>query len=185
VLEYPIAGEDAIVGARVRDLGLPRDAVVNVIVRDDQAIPPRGSTRLRAGDRLHVLLRHEAAAHTRDLMGRWRSGPIGRAPRPPRVPRGHAAIFTATPWRESDGDPARPVRVRGERVVDQLRMRRDSAGGLFALEDGRYAVTGRVLAVGSRGDVTGWARRRMATADADERAWLHTVIGALALDLHE
>jgi cell volume regulation protein A len=185
VLEYPIADADAIVGARVRDLGLPREAVVNVIVRDAQAIPPRGSTRLRSGDRLHVLLRHDAADHTRGLMERWRSGPIGPAPRPPRVPRGHAAIFTATPWRESDGDPARPVSVRGERVVDQLRMRRDAPGGLFALADGRYAITGPVLAVGSRGDLTGWARRRMATADPDERAWLHTLIGALALDLHE
>ena len=47
------------VGARVRDLGLPREAVVNVIVRGDEAIPPRGSTILRAGDRLHVLLRSE------------------------------------------------------------------------------------------------------------------------------
>jgi cell volume regulation protein A len=71
------------------------------------------------------------------------------------------------------------------RVVDQLRVRRDRPGGLFALEDGRYAVTGAVLAVGSRGDLTAWARRRMSSADADERAWLQTVIGALALDLHE
>ena len=31
---------------RVRDLGLPREAVINVIVRDGQAIPPRGSTRV-------------------------------------------------------------------------------------------------------------------------------------------
>ena len=46
ILEYPVADDDAIVGHRVRDLGLPRDALVNVIVRDDQAIPPRGSTRL-------------------------------------------------------------------------------------------------------------------------------------------
>jgi cell volume regulation protein A len=45
----------------VRDLGLPREAVVNVIVRDNEAIPPRGSTRLREGDQVHVLLRQEAA----------------------------------------------------------------------------------------------------------------------------
>jgi cell volume regulation protein A len=185
VVEYPIGDEDAIVGARVRDLGLPREAVVNVIVRENQAIPPRGSTRLRAGDRLHLLLRQEAAAHTHALLDRWRTGPIGPAPRPVRVPRGHSAIFTARPWREADGDPARPVTVGGTRVVDQLRMRRDHPGGLFALEDGRYAVTGRVLALGSRGDVTSWARRRMGVTDADERAWLQTVIGALALDLHE
>ena len=38
LLEYPIAPEDAIVGAHVRDLGLPRDAVVNVIVRGEKAI---------------------------------------------------------------------------------------------------------------------------------------------------
>nr|MDQ3934311.1 potassium/proton antiporter [Actinomycetota bacterium] len=55
VLEYPVDASDAIVGARVRDLGLPREAVVNVIVRGDEAIPPRGATRLRAGDRVHVL----------------------------------------------------------------------------------------------------------------------------------
>ncbi|HKP91183.1 MAG TPA: potassium/proton antiporter, partial [Thermoleophilaceae bacterium] len=67
VLEYPVGADDAIAGARVRDLGLPRDAVVNVIVREGQAIPPRGSTRLRAGDRLHLLLRHEAADRTRQL----------------------------------------------------------------------------------------------------------------------
>ncbi|MFL5779807.1 MAG: potassium/proton antiporter [Thermoleophilaceae bacterium] len=185
VLEYPVAPGDAIVGARVRDLGLPRDAVVNVIVREGQAIPPRGSTRLREHDRLHVLLRHEAAARTRELTELWRSGPIGPPPRPPRVPLGRAAIFSSAPWRERDGNPARPVRVRGVLVVDQLRIRRDQPGGLFALEDGRYAATGAVLALGSRGDLTAWARRRMASAGADERAWLQTVIGALALDLHE
>ena len=42
-------------GARVRELGLPREALVNVIVRGGEAIPPRGSTRIEAGDRLHLL----------------------------------------------------------------------------------------------------------------------------------
>src|SRR4029079_16556806 len=70
VLEYPIAAEEAIVGRRVRDLGLPRDAVVNVIVRDDEAIPPRGSTRLRAGDRIHVLIRQESARELYEIRAR-------------------------------------------------------------------------------------------------------------------
>ena len=82
ILEYPIADDDAIVGHRVRDLGLPRDAVVNVIVRDDQAIPPRGTTRLRAGDRIHVLIRQESARELYELRERWHAGPIGRPPRP-------------------------------------------------------------------------------------------------------
>ncbi len=50
VLEFPVHAQDAVVGARVRDLGLPRNAVVNVIVRGDAAIPPRGSTRIHSGD---------------------------------------------------------------------------------------------------------------------------------------
>ena len=38
-----------------------REAIVSVIVRGEEALAPRGSTRIRAGDRLHVLVRREAA----------------------------------------------------------------------------------------------------------------------------
>jgi cell volume regulation protein A len=92
ILEFPIGSEDAAVGARVRDLALPREAVVNVIVRGDQAIPPRGSTRLQAGDRLHLLLRQEAYDEVMDLVERWRSGPLGPPPRPPRVIHGRRPL---------------------------------------------------------------------------------------------
>jgi len=185
ILEYPIADDDAIVGHRVRDLGLPRDAVVNVIVRDDQAIPPRGTTRLRTGDRLHILIRQESARELYDLRDRWHSGPIGRPARPRAAPRGREAIFSAGAWREQDGDPARPETVGGRPVIEQLRIRRDADGGLFVLEDGRYAVTGPLYAVGTRAAVSDWARRRMRSASADEKAWLQTVIGALAADMPE
>jgi potassium/hydrogen antiporter len=185
ILEYPIAPDDAIVGHRVRDLGLPRDAVVNVIVREDQAIPPRGTTRLRAGDRLHVLIRQESARELYDLRDRWQSGPIGRPPRPRAAPLGREAVFSAGAWREQDGDPSRPERVGGRPVIEQLRIRRDEPGGLWVLEDGRYAVTGPLYAMGTRLAVSDWARRRMRSASPDERAWLQTVIGALAADLPE
>jgi cell volume regulation protein A len=105
VFEYPVAAADAIAGARVRDLGLPRDAVVNVIVRGQQAIPPRGSTRLRAGDELHLLVAEESARTVRELIDRWRTGPIGPQARPRRAPRaltrssppGAGMTATATP----------------------------------------------------------------------------------------
>jgi cell volume regulation protein A len=184
VLEYPIAPDDAIAGARVRDLALPRDAVVNVIVRGDEAIPPRGSTRLQPGDRLHVLVRQESARHVNTLLERWQSGPIGRPPRPLRRPSARQAIFSAWRWGDRDGDPARPYRVRGQQVVEQLRIRRDAPGGLWLLADGRYAVTGAVAAVGGASDLSAWAVRRLAIAGPDERAWLQTVIGALAADAH-
>ena len=186
VLEYPIAADDAIVGHRVRDLGLPRDAVVNVIVRDDQAIPPRGSTRLRAGDRLHVLDppggRARALRHPRPLARRPDRPPAAPARRAAR-PRGgllHRRLARA------GRRPARaPSAVGGRAVIEQLRIRRDEPGGLWVLDDGRYAVTGPLYAIGTRLAVSDWARRRMRRAEPDERAWLQTVIGALAADLPE
>ena len=183
VLEYPIAATDAIAGAAVRDLGLPRDAVVNVIVRGDEAIPPRGSTRLRPGDRLHVLLRTAAARQMPRLLDQWRDGPIGPPARPARTIHGRRPVFSSWRWGEDDGDPADVRELRGVRAVEQLRIRRDCPGGLWALADGRYGLTGPLAAMGSRQDLTAWARRRIRTAEADERAWLQTVIGALASDL--
>jgi cell volume regulation protein A len=182
VLEHPVAEGDAIVGARVSDLGLPREALVNVIVRGEEAIPPRGSTRLRAGDRLHLLVRQETAPEVNALIERWHEGPIGRAARPPRRIQGRPPVFTVRPWRESDGDPSRPREVEGEEVTEHLRERRDVPGSLVVLADGRYALTGPILAVGGREDLTAWARRRFATADGDERAWVQGVIGSLGAE---
>jgi potassium/hydrogen antiporter len=185
VLEYPVAADDAIVGSRVRDLGLPRDAVVNVIVRGNEAIPPRGTTRLRAGDRLHLLIRSESARQVHSLIVRWRTGPIGRPPRPPKTILGRKPIFSVWRWTDRDGDPARPVSIAGQAVVDRLRIRRDQAGGLWVLADGRYALTGPLAAVGARQDLSDWAGRRIRIAGEDERAWMQTVIAALAIDLHD
>src|ERR671933_983489 len=189
VLEFPVGHGDAIAGARVRDLGLPRDAVVNVIVRGQQAIPPRGSTRLIAGDRLHVLIRSEHAGEVPKMMRRWRDGPVGPPPRERRLPRGRATLLSVRPADESavEGDLARPRAVLGEPVAEQLRIRRDTSGALVALTDGRYAVTGPLIVVGSRRNVSGFARRRLrqVAADDPERAWLQNVVGALAADLPE
>jgi potassium/hydrogen antiporter len=82
VVEYPVARDDAIAGLRVRDLGLPREALVTVIVREGRAIPPRGSTVISAGDRLHILVTREAADVFPSLLERWRSGPLEPTDRP-------------------------------------------------------------------------------------------------------
>lgn len=185
ILEYPIREDDAIAGHRVRDLGLPRDAVVNVIVRGDEAIPPRGSTRLRSGDQVHVLLRQSETRRVPEWVERWRHGPIGPPPRPPRVAQGRTPVFSSWAWRDADGDPSQPAGIRGQPVIEQLRIRRDAPGGLFVLGDGRYAVTGSVAAIGPRGAMSTWARRRIGKVPPDERAWLQTVIAALASDVPE
>jgi cell volume regulation protein A len=183
VLEYTIAAGDAIAGANVRDLGLPRDSLVSVIVRDQRAITPRGSTQLCAGDEMHVLISEESAHSVRDLLSRWHAGPIGPAPRPPRLVTGRRPIFSVWSWsQERDGDASHPRTIAGQPVIEQLRIRRDQAGGLWVVADGRYALTGPLAAVGSRRDLSDWARRRMRNATPDERAWLQTVTGALAAD---
>ncbi len=182
VVEYPVQPDDAIVGLRTRDLGLPREALVNVIVRDGEAIPPRGSTRIEDGDRLHVLVRQEVAPEVRELLDRWRTGPIG--PGTIERPRlaGVSRVFHTRRWSEEDGDAQRPAEVAGLRVIDRLRSRRDVPGALVLLEDGRYAVTGPVLALGSRQALSDWIRRRIRSGVGDtERVWWEEVLGALAL----
>jgi cell volume regulation protein A len=189
VLEFEVGPEDAVVGARVRDLGLPREAVVNVIVRGDEAIPPRGSTLLRAGDRLHVLLRSEPSRDVHRIVERWRRGPVGPPPRARRRPQGRPPLFTVRPLGQAalEGIAARPRGVGGAAVTAQLRIRRDVPGALVALDDGRYAVVGPLVAVGGRQSLSTWAMRRLRRLPAEdaERAWLQNVVGALAADLPE
>ena len=182
VVEVPISEGDAAIGVRVRDLGLPRDALVNVLVRGDEALPPRGSTRLEAGDRLHIVARQTALEALEDARRRWRNGPVGPAPRPERQPSTSAPIFTTRPWTEADGDPDVPECVLGLDVIERLNTRWDVPGALVVLADGRYAVTGPHVLVGSREQLQWHARRRLRTSKSDaERAWWQEVIGASAL----
>jgi cell volume regulation protein A len=183
VIEFPVRAEDAVVGARVRQLGLPRDALLNVLVRGRQAILPRGSTRVEAGDRLHIMVRQEASVELRDLLERWRTGPIGHErvhPRPGRI--GTHVSLSKGPWLPGDGDPGHPATVGGVGVFEQLRTRRDGvAGALVVLDDGRYAYTGPTYALGAPGFVQQSARENLRRADDDaERAWWREVVGALA-----
>src|SRR4051794_9475761 len=181
VVEFPVRPSDAVVGRRVPELGLPRDALLNVIVRGDQALPPRGSTRIEAGDRLHVLLRREVAHHFPALIEHWRNGPWEEhAPRRPAL-RGGQVIFTARTWDEREGDPGMPETVGGVAVVEHLRTRRDQAGALVALEDGRYAITGATVAIGSPQQLQAYGRRRLRIPCPEaEQAWWQEVIGAVA-----
>jgi cell volume regulation protein A len=180
VVEFVVGEGDAIAGRRVRELGLPREALVSVIVRGSEAILPRGSTRIEAEDRLHLVVRQEVARNFPELIERWRSGPIGPKERPRAGFQGHPPIFSVRPWTTIDGDPARPDLVGGRAVVEHLRGRHDKPGSVVILEDGRYAVTGSLLIVGSAMQVRRQARKCLQQADDEtERAWWQEVIGAL------
>jgi potassium/hydrogen antiporter len=181
IVEYPVAPEDAMVGHRVRELGLPRDALLSVIVRGDEAVLPRGSTRVEAGDRLHVVVRSEVAGSMEEVVARWGSGPVtGDAA--PRGPMTGSSVFSSRRWdEERDGDPGYPQEVEGVEVRDHLRTRRDRRGALVSLTDGRYAVTGPSVAIGGPRQIQAYARRQLARErDETARAWWQEVIGALA-----
>ena len=180
-MQFPVRAGDAINGHPVRELGLPREALLNVIVRGDRAIPPRGSTIIQEGDQLHVLVRQEVAVEFRELMRRWRTGPVGPEERPRRRPRSRPSVTSIRPWQPDDGDPQRPKELAGNDVIEQLRTRRDEPGALVVLEDGRFGLAGPLLAIGPSGELQAFARRRLANATSPgERAWWQEVVGALA-----
>ena len=72
LVDFAVAPDHAIAGSAVRELGLPRDALIAVVSRGDDTIPPRGSTVVEAGDRLFVLVPHARRADLEDVFSRWR-----------------------------------------------------------------------------------------------------------------
>ena len=72
LIDFAVAPDHAIAGAAVRELGLPRSAIVAVVVRGEDSIPPRGSTLVRPGDRLFVLAPRAMRKDVDDVFARWR-----------------------------------------------------------------------------------------------------------------
>ena len=72
LLEYTVRADETPADSFVRDLGLPREALVAVIVRHGRSIPPRGSTQVEAGDQLFVLTGRGARDEVEALFADWR-----------------------------------------------------------------------------------------------------------------
>ena len=72
LVEFDVAGDHAIAGAAVRELGLPRSALIALVARGGETIPPRGSTVLESGDRLFVLAPRTNRPELEDVFTRWR-----------------------------------------------------------------------------------------------------------------
>ena len=180
--EFPIREGDAIAGHVVAELQLPREALVSVIVRGDEALLPRGSTRLEVGDRLHILVRGYLVKRVEGLFDLWREGPIGVAQELVRPVAGHAVIFSVRPWRDEMGDAGNPEVINGVEVLRRVRTRHDAPGALMILHDGRYAVTGDgIVAAGSARQLRDYAVRRIEFAETlPARAWWREVAGAVA-----
>ena len=179
VISYRLPPGAAAAGHVVRELDLPREALVNVIVRDGHAIPPRGSTELRGGRRAAHPRPQRAARRGRGADphagSRGRSAnPLRRRCRaagPPRSSR-CGRLPTMCSARRSTGSRSPAVlRDRGERGAYHggpcrrpLRRSRHRAG-----RDRRPPGAGGLV----RGRAERPERRRA------ERAWWQEVTGAL------
>jgi hypothetical protein len=94
------------------------------------------------------------------------------------------AIFTMRPWHSSYGDPGAPIHVLGLEIDRRLCERGDRGGMLVSLVDGRYALTGPVLAVGPGAEMERFLRRRARQAAGSvEMGWLVRAREALVADV--
>jgi potassium/hydrogen antiporter len=85
IVDLTISDASRAAGRRLRDLALPEGAVVALITRHDEIIPPRGSTQILSGDHVFVVLRPE----TRSLVYRVFGSRVGTdvpAPLPAEFP---------------------------------------------------------------------------------------------------
>jgi cell volume regulation protein A len=72
LVPFDVQPTDAIAGVAVRELGLPRTALVAALARGRETIPPRGSTTIATGDRLYVLAPRSMREDVEDVFARWR-----------------------------------------------------------------------------------------------------------------
>lgn len=182
VFAFRVRSDDAAAGHLIKELGLPRDALVNLIVRDGEALPPRGSTMVEPGDELHLLIRREARRQVGDLIRRWREGPIGNPTLAELGVRGAPMVFTVRPTEPEDGDTGNPTQISDVEVARILRTRSDRSAAVCALLDGRFAVTGPdLIALGGRRALARWLVERLDKPEisSQERSWLQEAIGVL------
>ena len=144
---------------------------------------PRGSTRVEAGDRLHVVVRSEVANADGRAARALGDGPLGEdTAKPAARARGRPGVFTSRPWdEEADGDAAASEELLGVAVREHLRTRRDRRGALSCSPTAATPSPDPTLAVGGARQLQAYARRRLAReTDETARAWWQEVIGALA-----
>ncbi len=182
VLAVRIGAGDAAAGQMVKRLGLPREALINLIVRDGEVLLPRGSTVIEAGDELHVLVRRETRREIDRVTRSWREGPLEEPEPVPIDVRGSPQIFSVRPTRPGDGDTGAPERIGGVGVAAILRTRSDVAAAVVVLADGRFAVTGPdLIAVGGRRNLARWCAARAVRDELtdQDRAWLQEATGVI------
>ena len=182
VFAWRVEPGDAAAGRMIKELGLPRESLVNLIVRDGEALLPRGSTVIEPGDEIHILVRRESRREIDRLTDTWREGPLVVPALPSIGLRGSPQVFSVRPARPADGDTGAPVALAGTQVVRILRTRTDVPAAIVVLADGRFGVTGPdLIATGGRRNLARWCAERAErpSTSPQDRAWLQEAIGVI------
>jgi len=70
IVDYAVGEDSRAAGRMVKDLALPEGAVIALIARDDQIVPPQGSTRIQANDHVILVLRPGIEPLVSQVFGR-------------------------------------------------------------------------------------------------------------------
>jgi cell volume regulation protein A len=70
VVDYAISADSRAAGKLVKDLSLPDGAVIALIARGDQIIPPQGGTSIRTGDHVILVLKPAIQPLVNQVFGR-------------------------------------------------------------------------------------------------------------------
>ena len=68
LVEVTLADDSPAVGVTLAELGIPRDATIVAVVRDDRLVVPRGDTRLAVADEVLILVTAEAEDTVQQLL---------------------------------------------------------------------------------------------------------------------
>lgn len=68
LVEVTLADDSPAASVAIADLGIPRDASLVAVVREDRLVVPRGDTVLQAGDEVLVLVTADAEPAVRSLL---------------------------------------------------------------------------------------------------------------------
>jgi cell volume regulation protein A len=72
ILDYPVPSDSRAAGRLLREFALPEGAVVAMISRGKTLIPPRGSTRILAGDHVFIVVDRESRDPVNRVFARAR-----------------------------------------------------------------------------------------------------------------
>lgn len=149
IVQYTLTEASRVAGRTVRELALPDGAVVAMVARQNRVVPPRGSTRIRAGDHLFIVL----TPAVRPLVDRIFAGHADDAPLSPDVEfplRGDTTVADVAEFYgiSVDADPAQTLEeLLHARLGGRLEEGRGITLGAVKLKV-RRMVDGRVEQVG-------------------------------------